>query len=54
MENHLRLVAKRFKHSYLVQRIHEVCEAIRARRSADGLDGQMTYLAELAVGTSAR
>lgn len=50
LENHLRLVAKRFKHSYLVQRLHEVCEAIRARRSAEGLDGQMTYLAELASG----
>jgi biopolymer transport protein ExbB/TolQ len=46
----LRLVARRAQQTHLAKRILEVCDYVRGRRSADGLEGQLSYLAELASG----
>lgn len=46
----LRLVARRAQQTQLVKRIHDVCDYVRGRRSADGLEGQLSYLADVASG----
>ncbi len=50
IENHLRLVARQSANTVLVRRIREVCDYIRARCSADGLESHLNYLAELGSG----
>lgn len=50
IEQHLRLVARQSSHSIVVRRIREVCDYVRARCSADGLEAHLNYLAELASG----
>jgi biopolymer transport protein ExbB/TolQ len=47
---HLRLVARRSRETYLVRRLEDICEYVRGRRSADGLEGHLSYLAETASG----
>lgn len=44
----VRLVARRAQSTQLVQRILDVCDYVRGRRSADGVEGHLSYLAELA------
>ncbi len=50
VEQHLRLVARQSADSIVVRRIREVIDYVRARCSADGLEGHLSYLAELASG----
>lgn len=50
IEQHLRLVARHSADTIVVRRIREVCEYIRARCSADGLESHLNYLAELGSG----
>jgi biopolymer transport protein ExbB/TolQ len=50
IDAHLDLVARRCEDSYLVRRIRDVNDYVAGRRSADGLEGHLTYLAELAGG----
>lgn len=50
LENHLRLVARRCADSQLVRRLQDVCDYVRVRRNADGLEGHLNYLAEVASG----
>lgn len=50
IEQHLRLVARQTADSIVVRRIREVCEYIRARCSADGLESHLNYLAEIGSG----
>lgn len=45
----LRLVARKSQATHLVQRIHDLCEYVRGRRSAEGIEGQLSYLAEQAT-----
>lgn len=52
IEQHLRLVARQMDDSAVVRRIREVCDYVRARRSATGLESHLTYLAELGSGRS--
>lgn len=47
---HLRLVARRSQNTHLVQRLTDICNYVRGRRSADGLEGHLGYLAESASG----
>ncbi len=47
---HLNLVAKRSEDTHLVRRVREACDYVVGRRSADGLEGYLTYLAELGSG----
>ena len=47
---HLDLVAKRSEDTHLVRRVREVCDYVVGRRSSDGLEGYLTYLAELGSG----
>lgn len=46
---HLRLVARADRQSILVQRISDLCSYVRGRQSIDGLEGQLTYLADSAA-----
>lgn len=50
IDDHLNLVAKRSEDTLLVKRVREVCDYVIGRRSSDGLEGYLTYLAELASG----
>ena len=50
IEAHLDLVAKRSEDTLLVKRVREVCDYVCSRRSSDGLEGYLTYLAELGSG----
>ena len=50
IEEHLRLVARQMAASIVVRRIREVCDYVRARRSANGLESHLSYLAELGSG----
>lgn len=50
LETHLRLVARRCSESQLVRRLQNVCDYVRVRRNADGLEGHLNYLAEIASG----
>jgi biopolymer transport protein ExbB/TolQ len=50
IEQHLKLVARQSADSIVVRRIRELCEYVRARCTADGLEGHLTYLAELSSG----
>ena len=47
---HLDLVARRCEDSLLVRRIREVIDYVCGRRSADGLEGHLNYLSDLASG----
>lgn len=47
---HLNLVAKRLEDTHLVRRVREACEYVLGRRTAEGLEGYLTYLAELGSG----
>ena len=47
---HLDLVARRTEDSLLVRRIRDVIEYVVGRRSADGLEGHLNYLSDLASG----
>lgn len=46
---HLKLVARRQEHSWLVRRIRDVCDYVRGRRATDGLEAQLSYLADSAA-----
>ncbi|MFO0918381.1 MAG: MotA/TolQ/ExbB proton channel family protein [Planctomycetaceae bacterium] len=50
IENHLKLVARQSADSVVVRRVRELCDYVRARRSADGLESHLTYLAEIGSG----
>lgn len=50
VEHHLKLVARQSADSVVVRRIQEICDYIRARCSADGVEGHLNYLAELNSG----
>ncbi len=50
INHHLSLVARQFSESLIVRRICEICDYVRARRSANGIEGHLNYLAELACG----
>lgn len=50
IDAHLNLVAKRSEDTLLVKRVRDVCEYVVGRRTSDGLEGYLTYLAELASG----
>ena len=47
---HLDLVARRSEDSILVRRFRDVIEYVVGRRSADGLEGHLNYLSDLASG----
>lgn len=47
--SHVRLVAKRQFDTHLVRRVLDVCDYVRNRRSIEGLESQLSYLADLAV-----
>ena len=47
---HLDLVAKRSEDTHLVRRVREACDYVLGRGSAEGLEGYLTYLAELGSG----
>lgn len=46
---HLKLAAKPHAQSLLIRRIVEVCQFVSGRRSADGLEAHLTYLADAAA-----
>lgn len=46
---HLKLVARGQSSSLLVRRIVDVCNYVRGRRSTDGLEAQLSYLADSAA-----
>ena len=48
--NHLKLTAKRFEDTLLVKRVREACDYVVSRRSSEGLEGHLTYLAEVNSG----
>jgi len=48
LESHLNLVARQSKQTQLVARIRNLCEYVIGRKSADGLEGHMNYMSELA------
>ena len=50
ISTHLDLVARRCEDSLLVRRIRDVIEYVVGRRSADGLESHLNYLADLASG----
>lgn len=50
IDSHLDLVAKRSEDTHLVKRVREVCDYVTSRKASDGLEGYLTYLAELASG----
>ncbi|WP_010583294.1 MotA/TolQ/ExbB proton channel family protein [Schlesneria paludicola] len=50
IETHFKLVAKRYEDTLLVKRVREACEYVGNRRSSDGLEGHLTYLAEVNSG----
>ena len=50
IDSHLDLVARRCEESMLVRRIRDVIDYVVGRRSADGLEGHLNYLADLASG----
>jgi biopolymer transport protein ExbB/TolQ len=47
---HLDLVAKRSEETHLVRRIREACDYVIGRGASDGVEGYLTYLAELGSG----
>jgi biopolymer transport protein ExbB/TolQ len=49
LANHLKLVAKRSSHTWLVRRIQDLCTYIRSRQSADGLESQLSYFGDLSA-----
>ena len=50
IDSHLDLVARRCEDSMLVRRIRDVIDYVVGRRSADGLEGHLNYLADLSSG----
>lgn len=50
VQSHLDLVAKRSEDTHLVRRIREACDYVAGRETAEGLEGYLTYLAELGSG----
>ena len=50
IQTHLNLVAKRSEDTHLVRRVREACDYVSSRRSSEGLEGYLTYLAELGSG----
>ncbi|MBS0203635.1 MAG: MotA/TolQ/ExbB proton channel family protein [Planctomycetes bacterium] len=50
IDTHLDLVARRCEDSLLVRRIRDVIDYVIGRRSADGLEGHLNYLSDLAAG----
>ena len=50
VESHLNLVARRCAETHLVRRIRNMSDYVVGRRSADGLEGHLNYLADLASG----
>jgi biopolymer transport protein ExbB/TolQ len=50
LTTHLNLVARRSRGTFLVRRIEDLCGYVRSRRSADGLESQLSYLAEVTSG----
>lgn len=50
VESHLNLVARRCSETYLVRRIRGMSDYVVGRRSAEGLEGHLNYLADLASG----
>lgn len=50
IQSHLNLVAKRSEDTHLVRRVREACDYVSSRKSAEGLEGYLTYLAELSSG----
>ena len=50
IQSHLDLVAKRSEDTHLVRRVREACDYVSGRGSAEGLEGYLTYLAELGSG----
>ncbi len=50
IESHLALVARRSQDTLLLKRVRDVCEYVVGRRSSEGLEGYLTYLAEIASG----
>ena len=50
INDHLDLVARRCEDSILVKRIRSVIDYVMGRRSADGLEGHLNYLSDLASG----
>lgn len=50
LEAHLRLTAKRISGTQVIRRLRDVCTYVRGRRTADGLEDHLNYLAEIAAG----
>ncbi len=50
IEAQLRLTAKRHARSQVVRRILDLCNYVRARRSASGVESQLSYMADVASG----
>jgi len=50
IQAHLDEVAKRSEKTHLVRRVRDACDYVTGRGSADGLEGYLTYLAELGSG----
>lgn len=50
IQSHLDHFAKRREDTHLVRRVREACDYVVGRGSADGLEGYLTYLAELGSG----
>ncbi len=49
LENKLHSMPRAMQHTYLSQRVGEICDFVRSRRSSDGLDEHLKYLAEIAA-----
>ena len=50
IDSHLDLIPKRIKDTLLVKRVRDACNYVVSRKSSDGLEGYLTYLAELGSG----
>lgn len=50
LDSHLDLVARRCEDSMLVRRVRDVIDYVLGRRSANGLEGHLNYLSDLAAG----
>lgn len=46
---HVHLVARQQMDTHLVRRVLDVCDYVRSRRSIEGLESQLSYLADLAA-----
>ncbi|MBX3448730.1 MAG: MotA/TolQ/ExbB proton channel family protein [Planctomycetaceae bacterium] len=49
VQEHAKLTARHSRQTQLVRRIDDLCQFVSGRRSSDGLEGHLSYLAEMAA-----